>query len=78
MAGSAYTIDGDPATAVDIAVDSSNNLFFADPANDRILKFDPGTGTMSVAAGETGVAGYGGDGVPATSTELRTPMVALP
>ncbi len=74
--------DGGAATAAQLnsprglALDS-RNLYIADSGNNRIRKVDLGTGTITTLAG-TGVAGYGGDGGPATAGQLNTPYcVAL-
>ena len=56
-----------------IAIDSSGNLFIADYANNRIRKVLASTGTISTVAG-TGVAGFTGDGGPATSADLNGPV----
>ena len=70
---------GDDSAATDaklalihsIATDSSNNLYIADAGNSRIRKVDS-SGIITTIAG-TGVAGYSGDGFPATSAELYAP-----
>ena len=82
VAGSAtimgYNGDGIPATSAalkdpaGIALDSSGNLYIADSGNNRIRKVDAATGLISTLAG-TGVEGYNGDGIPATSAELYYP-----
>ena len=87
VAGSAtkwgYNGDGIPATSAElndaagIALDSSGNIYIADYLNNRIRKVDAGTGLISTVAG-TGVAGYNGDGIPATSAQLSgTDGIAL-
>jgi uncharacterized protein (TIGR03437 family) len=72
----AYTGDGGPATSatldgpVGIQVDASGNLYISDQLNNVIRKVT--NGTISTFAG-TGVAGFAGDGGPATKAELNTP-----
>ncbi len=69
--------DGGPATSArlafpwGVAVDSADNLYIADSANNRIRKVN-GSGTITTVAG-TGVAGFSGDAGPATSAELNDP-----
>jgi uncharacterized protein (TIGR03437 family) len=55
-----------------VALDSSGNLFVADTLNHRVRKISP-TGAITTVAG-TGVAGVSGDGGPATSAQLDSPM----
>jgi trimeric autotransporter adhesin len=55
----------------DIRLDSRGNIFVADFGNHRIRKIDRG-GVITTVAG-TGVAGYSGDGGPATSAQLNGP-----
>jgi trimeric autotransporter adhesin len=78
-----YSGDGGPATSAvlsfpeDVAVDSAGNLYIADTDNNRIRKVTFSTGIINTVAGN-GTAGYSGDGVAATSTELNYPTgVAL-
>jgi sugar lactone lactonase YvrE/photosystem II stability/assembly factor-like uncharacterized protein len=74
-----YNGDGIPATSaslnypIDVAVDSSGNLYIADIYNQRIRKVDTSTGLISTVAG-TGDYGYNGDNIPATSAYLAYPM----
>jgi sugar lactone lactonase YvrE len=75
--GSAPVGDGGPATSVDlhasgVAVDSTGNLIIADSGNNRIRKVDHVTGIITTIAG-TGVAGFSGDGGPATSALVSGP-----
>src|SRR5205807_2705067 len=68
-----------PATAAGltvpegVAVDISGDLFIADTFNERIRRVDATTGIITTAAGN-GTAGFSGDGGPATSAELFTPV----
>jgi len=54
-----------------IAVDSANNLYIADRADNRVRKVTP-SGTITTLAGN-GQNGYGGDGGPSTMAILNTP-----
>jgi len=54
-----------------VAIDSSGNLYIADTWSQRIRKVDV-SGKISTVAGN-GNFGFGGDGGPATSAELRDP-----
>jgi sugar lactone lactonase YvrE len=56
---------------VGVAVDSSGNLFIADSGNHRIRKVNS-AGIISTVAGN-GIAGFSGDGNPATSAQLNGP-----
>jgi hypothetical protein len=74
-----YSGDGGPAILAELsdptgaAVDSAGNLYFADPGNSVIRKVNASTGIVTTIAG-TGTAGYSGDGGPAVSAELLSPM----
>ena len=76
-----YTGDGGPATSatlrspIGIAVDSYGNLFIADARN-AALREVGADGIISTVAGipaNTPVAGYNGDGSPATAFSLSQP-----
>ena len=75
--GGATEIDGVPATqsAViapqSIACDNSGNVYFVELVMARVREISS-TGTISTIAG-TGVAGFSGDGGPATSAQLNEP-----
>jgi sugar lactone lactonase YvrE len=56
-----------------IAVDYQGNVYFSDAVNCRIRKVDVITGKISTIAG-TGIAGYNGDGIAATSAQLKYPL----
>ena len=77
--GTAVPGDGGPATSAKLgtpsgmAVDSAGNLFIADATDHRIRKVDAATGIITTVAGN-GSAGFGGDGGPATSARLYTPV----
>jgi trimeric autotransporter adhesin len=76
-----YSGDGGPAAVAalrapeGLAVDSTGNLYIADRMNARIRRVS--NGVISTVAG-TGVAGFSGDGGPASSAQLSAPAkVAL-
>lgn len=77
-----YNGDGGAATAAQMnrpvraSYDLLGNLYIADSGNHRIRKTDMGTGAMSTVAG-TGVAGYNGDGIPASTAQLNNPAEAV-
>jgi len=78
-----FSGDGGPATSASlanptgVALDGSNNLYIADLNHSRIRKVDAVTGVITTVAGN-GIAGFSGDGGPATSASLRSPFgVAL-
>src|SRR5258708_21819765 len=54
-----------------MAIDPAGNVFAADAGNHIIIKVTP-NGTLSVAAGN-GIAGFSGEGGPATSASLFFP-----
>ena len=55
-----------------VAVDSGDNLYIADPGNNRIRKVAAGSGVITTIAGN-GSAGYSGDNGPAAGAELNLP-----
>ena len=73
-----FSGDGGPATAAhfyqprSVVLDAHNDIYIADSANNRIRKIDHCTGVIRTVAGN-GVAGYSGDGGPATSAALNFP-----
>ncbi len=77
VAGSANMGDGGPATAAQIstiqgiAVDRWGNLYLSDTGNHRVRKIST-SGVITTIAG-TGVAGFSGDGGPATTAQLNQP-----
>ncbi len=74
---SGTTADGGPATAAlltgprNVATDAAGNLYISDFDGHRVRKVAPG-GTISTVAG-TGLAGFSGDGGPATAAQLAFP-----
>jgi sugar lactone lactonase YvrE len=56
-----------------IVFDRVGNLFIADQSNNRVRLVDAATGLISTIAG-TGVPGFNGDGIPATSAQLNLPV----
>src|ERR1700722_19000460 len=55
-----------------LSFDAAGDLYFTDRTNNRIRKITMSTGIISTVAG-TGVQGYNGDGIPATTAELASP-----
>jgi len=77
-----YSGDGGSAIVAElndpngVAVDAAGNVYIAEYLNARVRKVTP-NGTITTVAG-TGVAGFGGDGGPATDALLNEPFrVAL-
>ena len=74
-----YSGDGGAATAAELnspfglALDTAENLYIADRENHAVRRVDAVTGLISTVVG-TGVAGFGGDGGPATAAMLRAPL----
>jgi sugar lactone lactonase YvrE len=73
-----FSGDGGPARdaqlsgAWGVTVDDTGNLYIADTGNNRIRKVDP-SGRITTIAG-IGVAGFSGDGGPATRAQLNNPL----
>ncbi|WP_379213267.1 S-layer homology domain-containing protein [Paenibacillus sp. GCM10012303] len=73
-----FSGDGGPATLAQLSTpysidfDGSGNLYIADRNNNRVRKVDT-SGNISTVAG-TGVAGYSGDGGPATAAAMWQPI----
>lgn len=74
-----YSGDGGLATSArlyspsGITVDNDGNLYISDTRNNCIRKVDAATGIISTMVGNV-VAGYSGDGGPASSAHLNSPM----
>ncbi len=79
VAGGGSAGDGGPATRAILAspslvnLDAAGNYFISDQANNLIRRVDAHTAVITTAAGN-GIAGYSGDGGPATSASLSTPV----
>jgi hypothetical protein len=75
VAGGGSGGDGGAATSAvlaspaDTALDGSGNVFIADWFNNRIRRVDATSGIITTVAGNR-IAGYSGDGEPATSASL--------
>lgn len=73
-----YTGDGGPATAATLnnpsrlTIDALGNVYFADAGNNAVRKVNT-SGIITTIAG-TGVAGFSGDGGPATAAKLNQPL----
>jgi DNA-binding beta-propeller fold protein YncE len=73
-----YSGDGGLATAAalnmphEIQFDAAGNLYIVERDNHVVRKIDARTGVISTFAG-TGIAGFSGDGGPATRAQLRQP-----
>jgi hypothetical protein len=73
-----FSGDGGPATDAELnfpngeATDSNGDLYIADSQNNRLRKLTVSTGIITTVAGN-GLAGYSGDGVPATDAALNFP-----
>ena len=57
-----------------IAVDGSGNVYISDIGNNRIRKISPVTGGIITTISGTGIAGYSGNGGPATAGEIYHPI----
>lgn len=50
----------------------NGDVYLSDTENNKVQRFDPRTGTLTVVAG-TGIDGHSGDGGPATHAQLAAP-----
>ncbi len=73
-----YSGNGGPALSAQldapqsVCTDTSGNIFFADSYNHCVRKIDISSGIITTVAG-TGIAGYNGDGISATTARLNLP-----
>jgi len=63
------------STPTGVAVDASGNFYIVDSGLNRVFKVSS-LGYISTVAGTAAVAGYSGDGGPATSARLNNPEAA--
>ena len=76
---SGYSGNGGPATRAQltypdgVALDAAGNLYIGDTANEVVRRVDASSGTITTVAGNNAY-GYSGDGGPATSAELSSPL----
>ena len=77
VAGSGWTGDGGPATLAilrqpgGVTADSFGNVFIAETGGHRVRKLDR-SGAITTVVG-TGIAGFSGDGAPATAAQVAFP-----
>jgi uncharacterized protein (TIGR03437 family) len=77
-----FSGDGGPARAANFLniggfrFDAAGNLYIADSGNQRVREVTP-NGIVNTIAGN-GVAGFSGDGGPATNAELNNPVEVFP
>jgi len=77
-ASGGYSGDNGPATAADLngpfalAIDKNNNVYFADGYNHVVRKVNT-AGIITTVAGNH-IAGYSGDGGPATAAAMNNPV----
>jgi len=64
-------VDAQIDAALNVATDHKGNIYIADIDNNRIRKVHGGI--ISTIAG-TGIAGFNGDGIPATAAQLNEPV----
>ncbi len=74
-----FSGDGGPATSAalngpqGLYIDSADNLYIADAANNRVRKVSAATGIITTIAGSSAVPGFGGDGGHATAALFSGP-----
>jgi uncharacterized protein (TIGR03437 family) len=73
-----FSGDGGPASLAQFNVpaggfrDAQGNIYIADSANHRVRMIAPDGAIVTIAG--TGIAGFSGDGSPATGAQLNTPL----
>lgn len=76
-----FSGDGGPAlgarfkNVARVAVDAAGNLYVVDRGNNRVRRVDAATGVITTVAGK-GTSGIGADGVPATTSNVSSPLDA--
>jgi sugar lactone lactonase YvrE len=79
---SMYNGDGIPATGaslnnpIHVTLDAADNVYICDASSHRVRKVDAITGLISTVVG-TGIAGYNGDGILATTAQVSYPRQSL-
>jgi sugar lactone lactonase YvrE len=71
ICGTGLAVDVEIGSPGAVALDNAENMYFA--LGNVICKVEASTGVISTFAG-IGLAGYNGDGIPATSAELSLPQ----
>jgi uncharacterized protein (TIGR03437 family) len=69
----ALAVNASIGSSYSVAEDSAGNIYFADAQNNVIGKVDT-HGILTTLAGTAGKAGYSGDGGPAASATLNSPL----
>ena len=65
-------IDAELHNPTQVVIDSSGNVYIAEPIGQRIRKINSSTGIINTIAGDS-IQGYNGDNILATSAELNAP-----
>ncbi len=58
--------------AYDVAIDHNGNVYIPDAGNNCIWKVNPADSIFMIAG--TSIAGYNGDGIPATAAQVNSPI----
>lgn len=66
-------VDADINAPEQVVLDSAGNFYYSDFNNNRVFKVNASTGIVTVVAG-LGTPGYSGDGGPAPSAQLDSPI----